>query len=111
MAHGAKIEMTRSELHELAVRRRGDPDVLTLLLEIKRLHGVLVEAHRVAGGLPRYEEDLNASAGVMRLLELLQAEPAIDDPAPANYGGPDREGPAENEGDRAAKRAAREKRG
>ena len=33
--------MKRSELHEIAVGRRGD--VKALLLEIKRLHGVLVQ--------------------------------------------------------------------
>ena len=41
--------MTHSELHDIAVRRRGDADVKALLLEIKRLHGVLVRAHELVG--------------------------------------------------------------
>lgn len=41
------MPMTHSGLHEVAVRRQGDPDVMALLLEIRRLHGVLVEAHKL----------------------------------------------------------------
>jgi hypothetical protein len=98
--------MTRSALHEIAVRRRGDADVKTLLLEIKRLHGVLVEAHEMTGPIYQVLPDLTERETVMRrLIDLLEAEPAIDDSAPVTYS----EKPAETEGDRAAKRAARDR--
>ena len=51
--------MTRAQLHEIAVRRRGDPDVKALLLEIKRLHGVLVQANDLVSSLPPYPDNLN----------------------------------------------------
>jgi len=70
--------VTRSELHEIATRRRGDPDVKALLVEIKRLHSVLASVQKATAALPRYDENLNAAAGVLRLLELLEDEPATD---------------------------------
>ena len=73
--------MKRSELHEIAVRRRGDPDVKALLLEIKRLHGVLVQAHELTGPIYHALPDLTARETVLRrLTDLLESEPATDSP-------------------------------
>ena len=98
--------MTRDQLHEIAVRRRGDPDVKTLLLEIKRLRGVLVQANELAAALPRLD-GLNRDYTDQRLVELLGEEPAITEAHRPAW-------PAikqETEGDRAAKRRARDERG
>jgi len=48
---------------------------------------------------------------MLRLLELLKGEPAIDSGQTATPAKPRREPPAENEEERTAKRAARERRG
>ena len=83
--------MKRSELHEIAVRRRGDPDVKALLLEIKRLHGVLVQAHEFVGAR-RDQDGLNRDYTDERPVELLGEEPgrhrsAADDPRQAQATG------------------------
>jgi len=56
--------------------------VKALLLEIKRLRGVLAQVHQATAALPRYDGNLNAAAGVLRVLELLEDEPAIDSERP-----------------------------
>ena len=99
--------MTRSQLHEIAVRRRGDADVKELLLEIKRLHGVLVQAHGLTSALSRTDA-LNHDYTQERLVELLGEEPAVIDAHRPNVRQTARR---ETEGDRAAKRRAREERG
>jgi hypothetical protein len=96
---------TLDQLHDISVLRRGD--VKSLLLEIKRLHGVLVEPVRLAGA--RSEQDgLNRDYADRRLVEVLCEEPAVIEahrpPRPAEV-------KPETEGDRAAKRRAREERG
>ena len=58
-------KMKRSELHEIAVRRRGDPDVKALLMEIKRLHGVLVQAHELTRPIYHALPDLTARETVL----------------------------------------------
>src|SRR5687767_3880325 len=98
------MPLTRDQLHEIAVRRRGDADVLMLLLEIKRLHGVLVRAHDLTAALPHYPDDLNAAYSVRRIGELLEAEPAIDESHVLSTV----QQVKETEGDRAAKRRARD---
>ena len=104
--------MKRSELHEIAVRRRGDPDVKALLLEIKRLHGVLVQAHELTGPIYHERPDLTARKTVLRrLTDLLESEPAIGDPSNSHSGKLQSVGPTENEGERAANRRARQERG
>ena len=98
--------MTRDQLHEIAVRRRGDADVKALLLEINRLHGVLAQAYELAGALPR-TEGLNRDYTDERLAELLGEEPAVI----GAYPRPKAPVTQETEGDRAAKRRARVERG
>ena len=98
-------QLTKEQLHEIAVRRRGDPDVKALLLEIRRLHGVLVRAYELAGA-QRDQDGLNREYTDERLVELLGEEPAVIEAHP-------RRAPVkqETEGDRAAKRRARVERG
>ena len=95
--------MTREALREIAVRRQGDADVRVLLLEIRRLRGVVLCAHEVSSNLS-HQEGLNRDYAEQRLIELLGEEPAI---AEANSV---TEIPVkrETEGDRATKRRARE---
>ena len=50
-----------------------------LLLEIKRLHGVLIQAHELAGGLA-HADGLNRDYTVQRLVELLGEERAVVEP-------------------------------
>ena len=101
--------MNRDELHEIGALRRGDADIRVLLLEIKRLRDVLVQAHDLAGALPP-PAGLNGDYTHQRLIELLGEEPAILESPPARYSKPNRQPPPENETDRAAKRKAREER-
>jgi hypothetical protein len=101
--------MTRDELHEIDARCRGDADIRVLLLEIKRLRDVLVRATELAGALMS-TEGLNGTYTHERLIECGE-EPAVIEPPRAAYGKPKREPPTENEGERAAKRRAREERG
>lgn len=107
--------LTRDQLHEIAVRRRGDADVLALLLEIKRLHGVPVRAHDLAAANPTYPDDLNASYTQQRLGELLREEPAIEAPQERSYGKPKRPEPERRyphiSDERQTKRRARDERG
>ena len=98
--------MTREQLHDIAVSRRGDADVKSLLLEIKRLHGVLVKAYELAGALPR-TDGLNRDYTDQRLVELLGEEPAVNESHPPTRQAVNQE----TEGDRAAKRQARIERG
>ena len=104
--------MNGPELHEIAVCRRGDADVKALLLEIKRLHGFLVQAYATTGPIHKALPDLTSRETVLRrLTDLLEAEPAIDGLIDSHSGKPQHDGLTENEGERAAKRRAREKRG
>ena len=85
--------------------RRGEPDLKVLALDIKLLRGVVVRASERAGALSG-QDGLNRDYTDQRLVELLGDKPAITE---ANR-------PAlqpveqETEGDRAAKRIAREER-
>jgi hypothetical protein len=95
--------MTREQLHEIAVRRRGDADMKALLLEIKRLHGVLVRAFDLTAARSA-QEGLNRDCLDRQLEELLCEAPAVIEahrpPRPTEV-------KQETEGDRAAKRRAR----
>ena len=99
--------MTRNELHEIAVRRRGDADVKALLLEIKRLHGVLARAFDLHAARSA-QEGLNRDYIDRQLDELLSEEPAVINAHRPPQPAPE---PRESEGDRAAKRRARQERG
>jgi len=123
-ASSQQQKLTRAELRDIALRRRGDPDVYALLWEIKRLHGVLVRASELTWPIHQALPDLTSRETVLRrLTDLLEAEPAIDDPTPSRPGKPERvpaTGHAEqrakmireeaNLSDRDAKRQARARR-
>lgn len=66
--------LTRSQLHAIALRSRGDVDVKTLLLEIKRLHGAFAEAFDIWSSLPKPTWELEP---MKRLSAILTAESAI----------------------------------
>jgi hypothetical protein len=119
--------MIRSQLHAIAVRRRGDPDVKALLLEIKRLHEALADADDLFVVVPKDGFDSQQLTTWKRLAAAMQAsraivrppeprgrrapDPSLPDSRPLKRWRPEREVPAGNEGDRAAKRAARDRRG
>ncbi|HZM44750.1 MAG TPA: hypothetical protein VFC14_07950 [Burkholderiales bacterium] len=108
-------QMIRSQLHAIAVRRRGDPDVAALLWEIKRLRDLLATIGAHLSEL-RHEEPTHREYFHSRLQDLLEAErvrfdPKTFKPGPLYDGKPERTGPEGTEGERAAKRRAREERG
>ena len=106
--------MTRSQLHEIAVRRRGDADLKTLLREITRLHGVLVRAPELTRHLVKHDGELTARQPIKRLLELLESEPAVDEqprPARGKPKRPELEQRFPHLTEREEKKLARDKRG
>lgn len=106
--------MIRTQLDDIAVRRRGDADVKALLLEIKRLHGVLVSVNEIANGLGRHTEDPYELSVTDRLVALLEDEPAITKPPPPRRGKEVRPEPEQrlpHMSEREEKQLARQKRG
>src|SRR5689334_3440708 len=93
--------LTLEELHAIAVQRKDDAIIKTLLLEIKRLRGVVRGVHDRIGALVRYSPDRKVSQRFQVLTDLFEEEPCIDQP------GRKAAGPSERD----AKRTAREKRG
>ena len=71
--------LSKEQLHEIAVRRRGDPDVKALLLEIKRLHGTLTRVEAHVSNLPHYADkvDVTLHSIVLRVVDLLAEEPGL----------------------------------
>src|SRR6185436_17446944 len=47
--------LSRTALHTIGVRRRGDPDVLDLLHEIRRLHEALADLYDLIEPLPKVQ--------------------------------------------------------
>jgi hypothetical protein len=69
--------LTREQLHEIAVRRRGDADVRALMLEIKRLRELAVAAFRRGSSVFSYTEDPHEAYLKERFAELFEDEPAV----------------------------------
>jgi hypothetical protein len=105
--------LTREQLHEIAMRRRGDEDVRTLLLEIKRLHELVVQAYQRGSRALGYTEDPNEAQIRERFGELFENQPAIlesEQPPRMAVLGPERRWPHMSE-EREAKLLARTRRG
>jgi hypothetical protein len=85
--------LTREQLREIAARRSRDPDARALLLEIKRLRGVVLQTYRCARRLARYTENADESAALEALFTAIVDEPVITEaPARTSAGAqPDRE--------------------
>ena len=70
-----------ASLREIQARNRGNPDVRALLLEIKRLHGVVYRTESLRGAIDRAWKDKVGGqlAGLFALRTLLMDEPCIRD--------------------------------
>jgi hypothetical protein len=77
--------LTREQLIALARRRGRDPEVRALLLEIKRLRGVVLQTYRCACRLARYVEDPDESAALDAFIATIEDEPVISE-APRQRG-------------------------
>ena len=77
--------LTREELVSLARRRGRDPEVRALLLEIKRLRGVVMRAYRCACRVARYTEDADEGAALDAFIAAILDEPVIRE-APQPHG-------------------------
>jgi hypothetical protein len=64
-------------LRTIADKRRDDPDVLALLWEIKRLHGVLVQSRDMLAELGRNNTDPDRGKRAYALLKALALEPGV----------------------------------
>jgi hypothetical protein len=69
--------LTREQLIVLARRRGRDPEVRALLLEIKRLRGVVMQTYRCALRLSRYTENADEGAALDAFISTIEEEPAI----------------------------------
>jgi hypothetical protein len=69
--------LTRDQLVALARRRGRDPEVRALLLEIKRLRGVVLETYRCARRLSRYTENADEGAALDAFIAVIEDEPVI----------------------------------
>ena len=69
--------LTREELVALARRRGRDPEVRALLLEIKRLRGVVLRTYRCACRLSHYTENADENAALDAFIAAIEDEPAI----------------------------------
>jgi hypothetical protein len=69
--------MTREELVALARRRGRDPEVRALLLEIRRLRGVVLQTYRCACRLARYTESPDEGAALDAFIAAIEDEPVI----------------------------------
>ena len=69
--------LTREQLVALARRRGRDPEVRALLLEIKRLRGVVLQAYRCASSVSRYTENANEGAALDAFIAAIEDEPVI----------------------------------
>ena len=70
------MAMSISQLHQIAVRRRGDGDIKALLWEIKRLHELIVQCQAMITELDRYDTDSARGKRTLQLLKALGKEPA-----------------------------------
>jgi hypothetical protein len=77
--------LTREQLMALARRRGRDPEVRALLLEIKRLRGVVLETYRCARRLARYTENSDEGAALDAFIAAIEDEPVIRE-APRSHG-------------------------
>jgi hypothetical protein len=69
--------LTREQLVALARRRGRDPEVRALLLEIKRLRGVVLNTYRCACRLSRYTENSDEGAALDAFIATIEEEPVI----------------------------------
>ena len=69
--------LTREQLTALARRRGRDPEVRTLLLEIRRLRGVVLQAYRCAGRVARYTENPEEGAALDAFIAAIEDEPVV----------------------------------
>lgn len=88
--------LTHGQLHDLGERRRGDEDVLALLWEIKRLHGVLeqlqLRAHQLTMQLKKEaREDQTAFHLACQLGDAIVEEPGLLKPLARNRAAPKNE--------------------
>jgi hypothetical protein len=77
--------LVREELRDIAARRRRDPAVRSLLLEIKRLRGVVLQSYRCACRLARYTENADEAAALDAFIASIEDEPVITE-SPAGPG-------------------------
>jgi hypothetical protein len=69
--------LSRTALHTIGVRRRGDPDVLDLLHEIRRLHEALADLYDLIEPLPKVQFGVQQLADWKRLAAAMLASHAI----------------------------------
>jgi hypothetical protein len=69
--------LTRDQLVALARRRGRDPEVRALLLEIKRLRGVVLKTYHCACRLSRYTENADEGAALDAFIAAIEDEPVI----------------------------------
>jgi hypothetical protein len=69
--------LTREQLVALARRRGRDPELRALLLEIKRLRGVVLQTYRCAWRLARYTENADEGAALDAFIATIEEEPVI----------------------------------
>ena len=69
--------LTREQLVALAGRRGRDPEVRALLLEIKRLRGVVLQAYRCACRVSRYTENADEGAALDAFIATIEDEPTV----------------------------------
>ena len=74
----------------LARRRGRDPEVRALLLEIKRLRGVVMQTYRCACRLSRYTENADEGAALDAFIAVIEDEPVIRE-APRPRGSSERD--------------------
>src|SRR5688572_33439196 len=78
--------LTREQLVAVARRRGREPEVRALLLEIKRLRGVVLQAYHCAFRVARYTENADEGAALDAFIATIEDEPVIQEaPRP---GGP-----------------------
>jgi hypothetical protein len=84
--------LTREELVALAKRRGRDPEVRALLLEIKRLRGVVLQTYRCACRLSRYTENADEGAALDAFIAAIEDEPVLrETPRSRGASRPDRD--------------------
>jgi hypothetical protein len=77
-----RVWLTRQDLHEIGVRRRGDRDVKALLWEVKRLRDLLVTVHGLAAQL-RADEPVHRDYYLWQLENVFEGERHRFDAVPA----------------------------
>jgi hypothetical protein len=74
--------LTRDQLKEIAARRGRDPEMRAVLLEVKRLRGVVLQAYHCACRITRYTENPDEGAALDAFISAIENEPVLNESAP-----------------------------